>query len=74
MENLQNEIASDLHLTMKQPFEKELNPLMHNVPKWSDTLKMLQDFESVSDHFGTLCIKGLTVSKKKVEQYSRNFT
>ena len=38
------------------------------------TLKMVQDFESVSDHFGTLCIKGLTVSKKKVEQYSRNFT
>ena len=34
---------------------------MHNVPKLSDTLKilqqMLQDFQSVSDHFGTLCIK-----------------
>ena len=39
-------------------------PLMHNVPKWLDTTlkileQMLQDFESVSDHFGTLCIKGL---------------
>ena len=37
------------------------NPLMHNVPKWSDTLKilqqMLQDLYSVSDHFGKLCIK-----------------
>ena len=41
---------------------------MHNVPKWSDTLvrriskvlqNLLQDFWSVSDHFGTLCIKGL---------------
>ena len=34
---------------------------MHNVPKLSDTLKilqqMLQDFQSVSDHFGTLCSK-----------------
>ena len=40
-----------------------INPLMYNVPKWSDTLKilqqMLQDFQSVSDHFGTLCIKRL---------------
>ena len=36
---------------------------MHNVPKWSDTLKisqhLLQDFKSVFDHFGTLCITGL---------------
>ena len=24
--------------------------------------QMLQDFESVSDHFGTLCIKGLILS------------
>ena len=23
--------------------------------------QMLQDFKSVSDHFGTLCIKGLTM-------------
>ena len=38
MGNLQNEIFSDLHLTMKHPFEKELNPLMDNVLKWSDTL------------------------------------
>ena len=34
---------------------------MHNVPKWSDTLvrQMLQDFKIASDHFETLCIKGL---------------
>ena len=32
---------------------------MHNVPKWPDTLQMLKDFYGVSDHFGTLCIKGL---------------
>ena len=37
---------------------------MHNVPKMvRHTLKILQqmqqDFLSVSDHFGTLCIKGL---------------
>ena len=37
---------------------------MHIVPKWSDILlkilqQMLQDFLSVSDQFGTLCIKGL---------------
>ena len=25
--------------------------------------QMLQDFESVSDHFGTLCIEELTISK-----------
>ena len=32
---------------------------MHNVPKWSDTHgQILQDFQSVSDHFGTLCVKG----------------
>ena len=27
--------------------------------------QMLQDFESVSDHFGTLCIKGLKLSLKQ---------
>ena len=31
---------------------------MHKVRKWSDTL-LLQNFESVPDHFGTLCIKEL---------------
>ena len=35
------------------------NSLMYNVPKWLDTQQMLQDFYSVSHHFGTLCIKGL---------------
>ena len=25
--------------------------------------QMLQDFQSVSDHFGTLCIKGLSIAK-----------
>ena len=36
--------------------------LMHNIPKWSDTLlkilqQMLQDLLSVSVHFETLCLK-----------------
>ena len=40
---------------------------MHIVPKWSDILlkilqQMLQDFLSVSDQFGTLCIKVLRTS------------
>ena len=43
------------------------NFLLHNIPKWSDTLKilqqMMQDFYSVSDHFATLCIKGLILSQ-----------
>ena len=42
---------------------------MHDVPKWSDTLKkilqhLLQNFWSVSDHFGTLRIKGLILLAK----------
>ena len=45
---------------------KCMNYLMHNAPKWPDTLKilqqMLQNFQSVSDHFRTLCIKGLSCS------------
>ena len=35
---------------------------MHNVTKWSDTKilqEILQDFQIVSDHFRTLCIKSL---------------
>ena len=31
------------------------NPLMHNVPKWSD-------------HFGTLCIKGLSILISKTKK------
>ena len=34
--------------------------------------QMLQDFYSVSDHFGTLCIKGLMM-KFMVELYSNHF-
>ena len=30
---------------------------------------MLQDFYSVSDHFGTLCIKGLTLRLNYTDQY-----
>ena len=30
---------------------------------------MLQDFYSVSDHFGTLCIKGLTLHLNYTDQY-----
>ena len=43
---------------------------MHNALKWSDTLQkqmqhLLQDFQSISNHFGTLCIKvELSPSKK----------
>ena len=29
---------------------------MHDIPKWSDKI-----FIVVSDHFGTLCIKGLKI-------------
>ena len=32
---------------------------MHDIPKWSATL-LLQDFQSVSDHFRKACIKRLT--------------
>ena len=34
--------------------------------------QMLQDFYSVPDHFGTLCIKGLMM-KFMVELYSNHF-
>ena len=49
---------------LKFNFLYKFNLLMHNVPKMvRHTLKILQqmqqDFLSVSDHFGTLCIKGL---------------
>ena len=53
----------------KDIFKKQLlfivfNPLMHNVPKWSDTLYKsfsicTKIFENVSDHFGTLFMTGL---------------
>ena len=43
---------------------------MHNVLKWSDTLKILQqvvqDFQSVSDHLGTLCIEGLRLQAAEI--------
>ena len=47
----------------------DFDPLMHNISKWSDTLLILQHLpghfgvsdQSVSDHFGILWIKGLTV-------------
>ena len=42
---------------------------MHNFPIWSDTplkilQQILQDFWSVSDHFGTLCVEGLEGEQK----------
>ena len=41
-------------------------PFMHNVSKWPDTSKilqqMLQDFYSAYDDFKTLCLKGLKFS------------
>ena len=43
---------------------------MHNVLKWSDSLKILQqvvqDFQSVSDHLGTLCTEGLRLQEAKI--------
>ena len=42
-----------------------INPSIHNVPKWSDTLLKSCSIGckifKVSDHFGTLCIKGLSM-------------
>ena len=56
---------------------KVINHLMHNVLKWSDKcpkmVKMLQDFWSVSDHFGALCIKELNiVAELTILDYCRN--
>ena len=46
---------------------------MHNVPKWSVNAAR---FLSVSDHFGTLCIKGLmhykTIFRKNREGINLN--
>ena len=50
----------------------ENDRLIHNVPRWSDTLWInlpanTANFKSVSNHFGThLCIKGLSLEKKVV--------
>ena len=59
---------------MKNIQSEFFNRLIHNVPKWSDAhlkilQQMLQDFQSVSDHFETLCIKRLNrdISKKKIK-------
>ena len=51
---------------------------MHSVPKYSDTLlksgsKMLQDFESVSDYFGTLCIKGLNAKFRNLTSVEHHY-
>ena len=58
---------------------------MHNVPKRSETSarflkcvqQMLQDFYSVSDHSGTLCIRGLKhkfrSNKCSLGEFSENF-
>ena len=32
--------------------------------------QMLEDFKSVSDHFGTLCIKGMKLKKIHFQTYS----
>ena len=34
---------------------------------------MLQDFKSVSDHFGTLCIKGLKLEAEFIGVSNRTF-
>ena len=45
--------------------------LMHNVPKWSDTSSDSKSckFETVSDHFGTLCIKRLNNRQQHLPKY-----
>ena len=35
---------------------------------------LLQNFESVSDHFGTLCIKGLTLFSHNLGQSIQEWT
>ena len=49
---------------MAEKVEKPINFLMHNIPNWfENTLnflqEMLKDFQSLSNQFKTLCIKGL---------------
>lgn len=49
---------------MAEKVEKPINLLMHNIPNWfENTLnflqEMLKDFQSLSNQFKTLCIKGL---------------
>ena len=58
--NCSNQVIHIIHeFVLYKKILWKIDPLMHNIPKWLDTLQMLQDFKSVSDHFGTLCIKGL---------------
>ena len=50
-----------------------INPFMHNFPIPSDTLQKscsicCKIFKSVSDHFGTLGIKGLKSSSDRIEE------
>ena len=53
-------------------YMQAFNPLMHNVPKWSDTLLKSCSkccLKSVPDHFGILCIKRLTSILHSTFQY-----
>ena len=51
-------IISQKGLKIFENYNFKVNPLMHNVPKWSNTFaaRFLK-----CDHFGTLCIKWLNV-------------
>ena len=56
--------VSDIKQNTSRRLFLNFSPLMHNYPKWSDTLSKscsicCKIFKSVSDHFGTLCITGL---------------
>ena len=54
-----------------QKMKLSINPIMHNVSKWSETLvkscsKCLTNAWNVPDHFGILCIKWLRSVKIKL--------
>ena len=55
---------------MIEKYQHSKNIFVHNVLKWSDTLKILQqvvqDFQSVFDHLGTLCIEGLRLQAAEI--------
>ena len=42
--------------------------MRHTLKIWGH---LLQDFQSVFDHFGTLCIKGLTLLKQILQNWKR---
>ena len=49
---------------------KQLYPLMHNAPKWSNPLQKSYSIFKVFDHFGTLCIKELIFTSSRPCRYA----